>query len=116
MMRLDRVDDGVALAVAARELSGDRGVRAFDLVGQRFAEVVQERGAARSLDAGAELRRHDSGEVHDLQRVLEDVLPVARPEAEPAENLDELLVDGAAIRLEDGLLPGMDDVLVDLRL
>ena len=31
-------------------------------------------------------------EVNDLERVLEDVLPVARAEAEPAHDLHELLV------------------------
>src|SRR5438552_8034262 len=116
VMRLDRVHDSVALAVAPRELGRDRGVRALDLVGQRLAEIVQERGPPRRLHARVELRGHDPGEVDDLERVLEDVLAVARPEAQPAENLDELLVDGAAVRLEDGLLAGMDDVLLDLRL
>ena len=77
---------------------------------------MQECRALRRLDRGPDLRRHDSGEVDDLERVLEDVLAVARPEAQPAEDLDELLVDGAAVRLEDGLLAGVDDVLLDLRL
>src|SRR4029453_259777 len=54
--------------------------------------------------------------VDDLERVLEDVLAVARPEAQPAEDLDALLVNWTAVRLEDGLLAGVDDVLLDLRL
>src|SRR6266496_4882662 len=91
-------------------------MRALYLVRERLAEVVQESGAASRLDARVELGSHDPHEMDDLERVLEDVLAVARPEAESAEDLDELLMERAAVRLEDGLLAGMDDVLLDLRL
>ena len=91
-------------------------MRALDLVGHRLADVVQERGALRGLHARAELGRHDPGEVHDLERVLEDVLAVARPVAQPAEDLDELLVELAAVRLEDRLLARLADVILELRL
>ena len=116
MVRLDRVHDGIALAVAPRELGRDHRVRALDLVRQRLAEIVQERRPLRRLHARLELGRHDPGEVNHLECVLEDVLAVARAEAEPAEDLDELLVHLAAVRLVDGLLAGMDDVLLDLGL
>ena len=82
-------------------------MRAFDLVRHRLAEVVQHRGALGRLDARAELGRHDPGEVHDLERVAEHVLPVARPVAQAAEDLHELLVERAAVRLEDRLLAGL---------
>ena len=52
----------------------------------------------------------------DLERVLEDVLPVARAVVEPAEDLHELLVELAAVRLEHGLLADLANVVVDLRL
>ena len=74
------------------------------------------RGALRGLHARAELRRHDPGEVHDLERVLEHVLAVARAEAQPAEDLHELLVERAAVRLEHRLLAGLADDLLELRL
>src|SRR3989442_9634688 len=77
--------------------------------------MVEESSAGSRFDARVELGRHDPDEMDDLERVLEDVLAVARPEAESAENLDELLVERAAVRLEDGLLARMDDVLLDLR-
>src|SRR3989442_12029553 len=78
--------------------------------------MVEESSAGSRFDARVELGRHDPDEMDDLERVLEDVLAVARPEAESAENFDELLVERAAVRLEDGLLARMDDVLLDLRL
>ena len=59
---------------------------------------------------------HDPRQVGDLERVLEDVLTVARPVAQTPEHLDELLVHLAAVRLEHGLLAGLADVLLDLRL
>ena len=91
-------------------------MRALDLVRHRLADVVQERGALRRLDAGAELAGHDPGEVHDLERVLEHVLAVARPVAKLPEHLDELLVELAAARLEDRLLACLADVILELRL
>ena len=116
MVRLDGVDDALRLAVASRELRGDERVRALDLVRHRLAHVVEHRRALRGLDARLELGRHDPGEVHDLERVLEDVLAVAGPEAEPAEDLDELVRKRPAVRLEDGLLARLSDDLVDLGL
>ena len=91
-------------------------MRALDLVRDRLADVVEQRRALRRLHVRVELGRHQPAEVDDLERVLEDVLAVARAVVEPAEELDELLVELAAVRLEDGLLAGLQDVLVDLRL
>ena len=54
--------------------------------------------------------------MHDLEGVLEDVLAVAGPVAQAAEDLHELLVEVPAVRLEDGLLTGLLDVVLDLRL
>ena len=91
-------------------------MRALDLVRQRLPEVVQHRRTLRDLDVRAQLGGHDPGQVDDLERVLEDVLPVARAVVEPPEELDDLLVEVAAVRLEDRLLAGLPDVVVDLRL
>ncbi len=91
-------------------------MRALDLVRHRLADVVQERGALRGLDARAELAGHDPGEVHDLERVLQHVLAVARPVAELPEHLHELLVELAAAGLEDRLLARLADVILQLRL
>ena len=89
-------------------------MRALDLVGHRLPDVVQQRRPLRRLHARAELARHDPGEVHDFERVPEHVLPVARPVAQPAEHLDELLVELAAVRLEHRLLARLADVILEL--
>src|SRR6266508_1110167 len=114
VVRLDRMDDVLRLAVAARELGRDRRVRALDLVGHRLAEVVQHRRPLGHLHA--DLGGHDAREVDDLERVLEDILPIARAIPEAPEDLDELLVELTAVRLEHGLFAGLDDVLLDLGL
>src|SRR5215831_4175098 len=113
---LDRVHDRGRLAIPACVLCREQRVRAFDLVCERLPDVVQERCALSRLHARLQLRRHDPREMDDLERVLEDVLPVAGAVAEPSEDLDELLVDVAAVRLEDGLLAGLADEVVDLGL
>jgi hypothetical protein len=105
VVRLDRVDDALGLAVAPSELGGDECVRPLHLVGHRLADVVQHRGALRRLDACLELGRHDPGEVHDLERVLEDVLAVARTEPQPAEDLDELFGKGPQLASKTACSP-----------
>src|SRR5207248_3645872 len=52
----------------------------------------------------------------DFERVLADVLAVARPVAQSAEDLHELLVEVAAVRLEDRLLAGLPYELLELGL
>ena len=54
--------------------------------------------------------------MHDLERVLEDVLTVARPISQATEHPHELLVELAAVRLEHGLLAGLHHVLLELGL
>src|SRR5579862_36252 len=77
---------------------------------------MEHGGALRRAHARAELGGHDPGQVHDLERVLEHVLPVARPEAKTADDLLQLLVERPAVRLEDRLLAGLPHDLFQLRL
>ena len=86
------------------------------LVAHGLADVVEQRRALRRLHARLELGGHDAAQVDDLERVLEDVLPVARAVAEAAQRAHELLVELAAVRLEHRLLAGLHDVLLELGL
>ena len=76
VMGLDAVDDRVALAVLARDVDADRDMAALDLMVDGLADVVQQAGALGHLHVGAELGGHVAGEVGDLQRVAQHVLPV----------------------------------------
>ena len=113
---LHRVRDGLALAVAAREVAADQRVRALDLVRDGLADVVQQRGAARGLGRGAELVGHHRGEVGALDRVREHVLAVARAVLQAAEDLRELGVEALDVGVEARLLAGLGDVALQLGL
>src|SRR3954453_6336729 len=106
----------LGLAVPARELAADQGMRALDLMRHRLADVVQERRSARGLGAGAELLGHHRSEVGALDRVGEHVLPVRGAEAQAAEKLAQFGADGAGVGVEDRLLAELGDVAVELGL
>ena len=113
VVRLDGVHDGLGLVHAASKVGTDERVRAFDLVVDGLAEVVQQSGTLRELHVDAELGRHDAGEVADLERVLEHVLAVARAELQAAERADEFGVQPVDTAVEGGLLAGLVDLLAD---
>ena len=107
---------GLALLVAARELTAHERVWSLDLVTDRLADVVQERCSPRGLGARSELSGHHRRQPRHLDRVGEHVLTVAGAELEPAQELDQLGVNGVDVGLEQGLLTLLDDVVIDLRL
>src|SRR4051794_497049 len=74
---LHRVRDGLRLPVLAGDVAADERVRAFDLVRDGLADVVQQRGAPGRLRRRAELLGHHRGEVGALDRVREHVLAIA---------------------------------------
>src|SRR5712692_11995399 len=74
----DTVDDRLREAVALQELAADHRVRSFDLVVDRFADVVQKAGALHRLRVVSGFRREHSGDVRDLDRVTQHVLAVRR--------------------------------------
>jgi len=113
---LDRVHDALRLAVLLGELLRDLGVRAVHLMVDRLADVVEEAGAPGDLDVRAELGRHDAGEVGHLDRVVEDVLTVARPVLEASEELDELGRQAVHVGVEARLFAGLLDRRFDLGL
>ena len=76
----------------------------------------EERSALRGLDTRLQLGGHDPAQVDDLERVLEDVLAVARSIPQAPQHSYELLVELAAVGLEDRLLPGLQHVLLELGL
>ena len=76
-MGLHRVHDAIRFPVAPSKLSRHERVRALDLVGHGLPEVVEQGGALGRPHARSQLRRHDAREVNDLERMAQDVLPVA---------------------------------------
>ena len=116
VVRLDRVHDVLGLPVAARELRGDSSMRALDLVRHRLAEIVQHAARFAVFTLAPSSVAMIPARWTTSSVCFEHVLAVARAEAKPAEDLHELLVERTAVRLEDGLLAGLPDDLLELRL
>src|SRR5690606_7387624 len=102
VMSLHRMGDGLWLAMAARDARADQGVRALDLVRDGLADVVQEGRAPGGLGGSAELLGEHARELGALDQVVEDVLAVARAEAQLAEQADQLWVEPMHVRLQRG--------------
>ena len=100
----------------AAQLRADLGVRALVLVIDGLADVVEQTGAARELDVGAELGGDEAREVADLDRVQQHVLRVRLAELQPAEVLHELGMHAVQAEIEDRLLAGLLADLVDFLL
>ena len=109
VVSLHRVGDRLGLAAAPGDLPADEGMRALDLVGDRLADVVQQRRPARGLDRGAEFVGHQRRELRALDQVVEDVLAVAGAEAQLAEQAQQLRVEAVDAGLERRLLALLGD-------
>ena len=66
------------------------------------------------LDVGADLGRHHGGEISDLFRVVQHLLPVAGAKTKDAEVADDLGVKPLQADLQDRRLPFLFDPLQDL--
>ena len=110
----DTVDDGLREAVAFEELAADHGVRSFDLVIDRFADIVQETGALHRLRVVSRFRREHSGDVRYLDRVTEHVLAVGRAEMQTPKELHEVRIEAADADLVDRRFGCLLHHLVDL--
>src|SRR5690606_8947062 len=106
VVRLDGVHDVLVLAVPAGELRADQRVAALDLVGQRLADVVQQRAPLGDVHREPQLARHDPREVRGLDQVLQDVLPVGRAVPQLAEQRDQLRMHVGDADLHQRVLAG----------
>ena len=112
----DRVDDLFGLLVLAGKVNADGHVASLNLVVDGLAEVMQQAGTLGRGNVHAELGSEQTGDLGDLDRVVEHVLAVARAVALAAEELDEIGVQAVDIRLKYGALALFLDGLVDLAL
>jgi hypothetical protein len=115
-MRCDGLRDLRRLAVALDERSSDLGVRAFLLVIECLADVVQQARATRELHVRPELGRDEAREVPDLDGVQQHVLRVRLAELEAPEVLYQLGMQAMNTEVEHGLLAGLLALRVDFLL
>src|SRR5690625_513544 len=111
-----RVDDLARLAEAAAQVGTDLGVRTLDLAVYGLAHVVQQAGAPGERLVQAQLGGDDAAQVGNLDRVLEDVLPVGGPEVHAAQELDESRLDAHDVRLQGCLVTTLANVALHLLL
>src|SRR6266550_3180496 len=116
VMRGDAVNDRRILAVLGRHLDAELDVGAVVLVGQHFADVVEQRPTLRETDVELQLGGHHTGEVGDFLRMLEDVLAVRGAVLHPPDQLHQLGVHAANAGVVHGLLARLDDARVHVGL
>ncbi len=114
VVALDGVHHDLVLAVLARRLAAELGVRALALEVDGLADVVEEARAPREGRVEAELGGHGAAELRDLLGVVEHVLPIGGPVAELAHELEDLGVRRVEPQVLEGLLAGGLDVALDL--
>src|SRR5579875_1337833 len=116
VMRRDRVHDLRRLPVLARDLAPDDRMRALDLVGERLADIVEERRPPGLALVEPQLRRHGPRDEGGLDRVHEHVLGVAVAILEHADEPHQLGMDAVDADLEHRPLARLADGLVELLL
>ena len=110
--------DGIAdvrlFLVLLTELHPQECVWQLGLVIGYLTDVVQEAGALSVLGVQTQLTGHDGAEVSGLAGVLEEVLPVGRAVLHLTDEADELGVHTMDTEVDDGALPRLDDLFLDL--
>ena len=99
MVRLNGVNNGGVLLVLAGNLHTDLDVAAFDLVIQSLADVMQQTRAAGLGHVHAHLAGQQTGEIGNLQRVVQYVLAEAGAELQAAQQLHDIGMDAVDAHL-----------------
>ena len=110
------VDDFGVFAVTLEQVGADLRVAAFGVVVGRFADVVQQAGAAGQVGVHAHFFGHHAGDERDFDRMPQHVLAVARAIVQPAEQVDDALVEAADLRFLHGFFAVAADLRVDFLL
>ena len=109
VVRLDGVNDGFAFTVLLRGICAEGDMGPFELVVEGFTDVVEQAGASRLFDVSAQFRGDESGDVADLQRMVQNVLAVAGAVAEFTEQFDELGVEAGDTGVQNSPFTGLFD-------
>src|SRR5258706_4931291 len=113
-MSPDRVHDLFGNPMSLQEVGSDRRVRPLDLMVDGLADVVQETRQLGDSNVCADLGRHHGGEIRDLVRGVEPLLPVAGAKPKDAEMADDLGMKSLQADLQDRGLSLLFDPLQDL--
>ena len=114
MVGHDAVDDLVAFVELLGQLRADGHVSAFHFVVDGLADVMQKTGALGQGHIAAQFGGHDPRQMGNLDGMVQHVLAIAGAVAHAAQQLDQLMMDAVHVGLEDRLLAGLADLVVDL--
>jgi len=90
-MRSNRIDDYVGFTKTFDQVGPNDRVRAFHFVCQSLADVVEQAGAFGNPNVQSELTRHQTHEMGDFHRMIEQVLRVAMTEMQPAKDFHNII-------------------------
>jgi hypothetical protein len=93
MVRLHRLDDALVDTEFLEDPAPYLDMRTLDLMINRFADVMQEGPRASDGSVNAELRGKHAGDMGHFDRVLEHILPIARPEMEAPQERDKFRIE-----------------------
>ena len=111
----DAVHDLHRQVVALGDLPADGGVRTFHFVVDGLADVVQQAAHLGDLDVRSDFSGDDGGETARLDGMEQDVLSVAGPVLQPAEQLHDLRRQSGHAGIVGRLFAGLPNDEVDLR-
>src|SRR5881394_4330600 len=89
VVRLDRVHNLLALAIATGKERTDLRMGSIDILVGGLANVVQQSGATRDVPGSPELNRNQGSKIGGLNQVAKHVLSVAGAELQLAEQVDQ---------------------------
>ncbi len=115
-MGVDAVDHRRGLTVLACDLDPELDVGAFGVVGEDFADVVQQPAPLGQRRIQMQFCGHHPREPGHFLRVVEDVLTVGGPVSHPAYQLDQLGMKTMDARVVRGLLAQLDQLRLQLAL
>ncbi|MNN29242.1 hypothetical protein D3C81_1428380 [compost metagenome] len=79
---------------------------------KRFTNIMQKSGAFREYDIFSKFSSHKPGKISHFHRMLQNILTVACPELQSAENLDQIRMQGVYSYLECSLFPVLTDTFI----
>ena len=104
MVRLNGVDYRLALLILTGNVNADIYMRTFNFMIQRFANVVQQAGTACGGGVKPKLRGHNTGQVGNLKRMVQNILAVASAVTQPPQKLNQFGMNSIDAGLNDGAL------------
>ena len=93
MVRLDRIDNDLRFFILAAQIRAQLDMGPFHFMVHCLADIVEQACAFGKSDIKAEFSGDQSGQLRDLNRMLERILAVTGPEAELAEKPDKFGMD-----------------------